>query len=675
MKVGIDVGGTFTDLYAFASDGRTATSKTPSTPPDFADGVMAALEAAEIDLREVETVVHGSTVVTNAVIERRFPKVAFLTTEGFRDLVQIGRYHRPSLYDPYGRKPPPLIPRRFLFEVPERVGARGEVVRPLDEPSMHRIAAALRDADVTSVGIGFINAYANPGHERSAGDLLAEGLPTVPVTLSSEVSPKVGALARFTTTMLSTVLRPVVGPYAGGLADRLRARGFDGALWFVASSGGMMAAAEIHRRPEHLFVSGPAGGVQGAIEIGGAIGADYLIALDMGGTSCDVTIVEGGRPFVASGYEIDFDLPLAIPTIDIRTIGAGGGSIASVDAGGVLQVGPRSAGAVPGPACYARGGSEPTVTDADLLLGYLDPRRFLGGRMVLDRPAAEAAIGGLAERLGLDPVETALGVVRVVNEHMAAAVREVSVDRGRDPRDYALLPFGGAGPVHALAIAEIIGIPKVVVPPLPDVLSAFGATALDVTHDAEGTLYAELATAEAAAIEDRFLELEAQARRALLDQGVDPADCSVRRVSELRYVGQTYEVPVDTPADLAAVGAVAVLQERFHGEHASRYGVADPESPVAIVNLRVTAVGATPKPPSARPAAGTAPGAPARRPVLFPGRSWRDVPIHQRRDLSVGASIDGPAVIEQPGSTVVVPDGWTVRVDGFANLIADRATR
>lgn len=504
MKVGIDVGGTFTDLFAFAADGRTVTSKVPSTPNDFTDGVLAALEAADIAPADVKTLVHGSTIATNAVIERRFPPAAFLTTEGFRDVVQIGRYHRPHLYDPYGQKPPLLIPRRAIFEASERIGAHGEVVQPLDEPALRQVARSLGNAGFVTVGIGFLNAYANSSHEQRARDILAEELPGVPVALSSEVSPKVGALGRFTTTMLSAALRPVAGSYVEALSARLRERGFAGALWFIISNGGVMAASEVEHRPEHLFVSGPAGGVQGAIETGRAIGASHLITMDMGGTSCDVAIVEQGRAFITSGYEIDFDMPLAIPTLDIRTIGAGGGSIAAVDAGGVLHVGPRSAGAAPGPACYGRGGTEATVTDADLLLGYLDAERFLGGEMPLDRAAAEAALARLGLQLGVDAMTAALGVVRVVNEQMAAAIREVSIDRGRDPRDYALLPFGGAGPVHALAVAESIGIPRVVVPPEPEVLSAFGATALDVTHDAEATVYVELDGAEAAAIEQRF---------------------------------------------------------------------------------------------------------------------------------------------------------------------------
>lgn len=672
MKVGIDVGGTFTDLFAFDASGRIVTSKTPSTPHDFTRGVMAALAAAEIDPAQVETLVHGSTIATNAVIERRLPPAAFITTAGFRDLVEIGRYHRPHLYDPYGQKPPPLIPRRAIFEAHERIGAHGEVVTPLDETALCELAATLRERRIATIGIGLLNAYANPAHEQRARDILAAELPGVPIALSTEVSPKIGALGRFTTTMLSAALRPVAGAYVETLSRQLRERRFSGTLWFIISSGGLLAAAEVEHRPEHLFVSGPAGGVQGAIEVGRALGTPRLITMDMGGTSCDVAVIEDGRPFITTSYEIDFDLPLAIPTIDIRAIGAGGGSIAAVDSGGVLQVGPRSAGAAPGPACYGQGGTEATVTDADLLLGYLDPDRFLGGAMPLDRSAAESALSRLGAQLGLDPVAAALGVVRVVNEHMAAAIREVSIDRGLDPRDYTLLPFGGAGPVHALAVAEIIGIPRVVVPPEPEVLSAFGATALDVTHDAEATAYAELDSADPAALEERCRDLAGRALAALAAQGLDPETCTLRRVAELRYVGQTYEVPVTAPDDFTADDALARLQDAFHAEHANRYGVSDPESPVALVNLRVTATGATEKPPvpSASSGASTAPG--SVRPVLFPGAGWQDVAIYQRKDLAEGMTLSGPTIIEQRGSTLVVPEGWTVVVDEFANLVAER---
>ena len=670
MKVGIDVGGTFTDLFGFAADGRMVTSKVPSTPPDFTEGVLAALEAAGIAPVDIETLVHGSTIATNAVIERRLPATAFLTTKGFRDLVQIGRYHRPRLYDPYGRKPPPLIPRRAIFEVPERIGSRGEVVHDLDEASLCRLAVALRHAGFKAVGIGFLNAYANPAHEHRARDLLADELPGIPIALSTDVSPKVGALGRFATTMLSAALRPVAGAYVDTLSTRLREKGFGGSLWFIISSGGVMAAGEVGRRPEHLFVSGPAGGVQGAIEIGRSLSARHLITMDMGGTSCDVTMIEGDRPFITSGYEIDFDLPLMVPTIDIRTIGAGGGSIAAVDPGGVLQVGPRSAGAIPGPACYGRGGHEATVTDADLVLGYLDPRRFLGGEMPLDRGAADSALGRLGNQLGLDPVAAAVGVVRVVNEHMAAAIREVSIDRGRDPRDYVLMPFGGAGPVHALAVAEIISIARVVVPPEPEVLSAFGATALDVTRDAEATFYVELAHADMVAVETRYRALEALALESLAEHGLEPASCTLSRVAELRYVGQTYEVPVDAPADVTVDGALEALQTAFHAEHASRYGVSDPSSPVALVNLRATAVSTTDKPPMRHGSATGTPVSSTRRQAYFLDTGWQDVPIYQRRELPSGWTLSGPAIVEQRGSTIVIPGSWVVSIDEAANLVA-----
>lgn len=674
MNVGIDVGGTFTDLYAFDrhGSGRTVTAKVSSTPHDFTDGVLNALAAANIDPTDVETLVHGSTIATNAVIERRFPTTAFLTTLGFRDLVQIGRYHRPGLYDPYGHKPAPLIPRRYIAEVQERIGARGDVVQPLDEMALGEIAAAFRANGVASLGVAFLNAYANPVHEQQAQACLRTLLPDVPIVISSEVSPKVGALGRFVTTMLSSALRPIVGTYVDRLSTRLAQQGFQGALWFIISNGGVMSADEVRHRPEQMFVSGPAGGVQGAIEVGQIVATGNLITMDMGGTSCDVTIIEDGRPFITSSFEIDFDMPVTVPTIDIRTIGAGGGSIAVVDRGGALQVGPRSAGAEPGPACYGRGGTEPTVTDADLILGYLDADRFLGGEMKLDLTSAREAIGGLSAQLGIEPTDGALGVVRLVNENMAAAIREVSIDRGRDPRDYTLLPFGGAGPVHALALAEIIGIPRVVVPPEPEVLSAFGATALSVKHDVEATHYAELAETDPTDLEAAFRRCDLQALDLLRRQGVAGVDCTIARVAEMRYVGQTYEVPVDAPEDMTWPGALGRLSSRFHAVHESLYGVADADAPVAVVNLRATATGQTTKPPAARTMSGSSATVHLRS-VYIPASGWTDVPVHWRWDLPAGVHIDGPAIIEQRGSTFVVQRGWTVRVDSAANLIAEQA--
>ena len=672
MKVGIDVGGTFTDLFAFGDDGQFATAKVLSTPHDFTDGVLAAIHAAGLNPSEITTLVHGSTIATNAVVQRRFPPTAFLTTQGFRDLVLIGRYRRPKLYDPYQRKPSPLIRRRNIYEVVERIDAKGKVVTPLDEAAIRAVGERLRAGGIQSLAIGFLNSYSNPVHEKRAAQLVAEVNPELAIAMSHRVTPKIGALGRFITTILSAALRPVAGDYVDRLSSRLTEQGFQGMLWFVISNGGMMLAEEVHHRPETMFVSGPAAGAEGALQVGRLLGLDHLITLDMGGTSCDVTIIESGRLSVTSAYEIDFDMPLTIPTIDIRTIGAGGGSIAWIDRGGSLEVGPQSAGADPGPACYGRGGREATVTDADLLLGYIDPNRFLGGEMRLDVAAAERAVGTLAQQLGLSMTDTAVGVVRVVNEHMAAAIREVSIDRGRDPRDYTLLPFGGAGPMHAIALAEIIGIPRVMVPPEPEVLSAFGAIALDVKIDVETTSYSELRDVDVNQLEGQFRTLEMQGRELLVQQGVNPSDIDILRVAELRYVGQTYEVPVDAPVDFADDGALQALEAAFHREHERLYGVSDPESPVAIVNLRVTATGRTAKPslPPALPKGRAIPC--AQRTAYFPRIGYVETPIYWRPDLPVGTEIRGPAIIEQRGSTFVVADGWVATVDVSGSLLAER---
>jgi N-methylhydantoinase A len=675
MKVGIDVGGTFTDLFSFSdSSSPVVTSKVSSTPKDFTEGVVQAIDAADIAVADIDVLVHGSTIATNAVIQRRFPRTAFLTTAGFRDLVQIGRYHRPKLYDPYQHKPDPIIKRRDIFEVSERMSSRGEITQPLNREQIDTLAEELRARGIESVAVAYLNSYANPTHERETARLLLDSLPDLDIALSSDVSPKIGALERFVTTMLSASLRPVVGGYVSRLERRLKERGFAGTLWFVLSNGGVMLAHDLRTRPEQTFVSGPAAGVQGALHVAEQLGQRSVITLDMGGTSCDVTIVEDGRPFISTSYEIEFDMPLATPVIDIRTIGAGGGSIAWVDPGGGLQVGPQSAGAEPGPACYDRGGTEPTVTDANLVLGYLDDQRFLGGQMTLNRQAAETAVEMLAKRMQLDVLHAAEGIRRIVNENMAAAIREVSTDRGRDPRDFALIPFGGAGPLHAIALAESIGIPRVVVPPEPEVLSAFGATVLDVRIDAELTRYTEDILAAVHDLESAYQDLADQGKKSLNAQGIPDDQIRTERVAELRYIGQTYEVPVRAPVDLTSSGAAETLIADFHAEHESVYGVSDPDAPVAIVNLRVAVSADMEKPPAlAAFVPETDSGEIQTRQVFVQGQGMVTFRVYWRADLNPGTSIVGPAVIEQRGSTFVVPDGWSVQVDESLSLIAERS--
>jgi N-methylhydantoinase A len=665
MRVGIDIGGTFTDLCA-REGGSTLTAKAPSTPDDFTRGVLDVLEEGGVDLAGVDTLVHGSTVGINALLQRSFPEPALVTTEGFRDVLEIGRYHRPRLYDPYGRKPAPLVARRNRLTVPERIGSDGTEVRPLDEAAARRVAGQIDAAGIRQVAVAFVNAYANGAHERRMAELLRETVPGVHVALSSEVMPKVRALPRITMTVLNAALHPVVGAYLSRLSGALRERGFDGTLWIVRSNGGVMSAELAADRPEASILSGPAAGVMGVAQIAAEAGIGRLVALDMGGTSCDVATIEGGEAQITTEAELDWDMPMAAPMVDVRSIGAGGGSIASIDSGGTLRVGPRSAGAVPGPACYGRGGAEPTVTDANLVLGLLSAEARLGGRVALDVAAARSALAAPARALGLSEAECAAGVRRIVNENMSNAVRGVLTARGRDPRDFVLVAYGGAAGLHACEIARLLGIPRVLLPGRAGVLSAFGCTVMDVRHDSEQTFYAPLHELEPARLRAALDSLERSGAAELTRQGIEDHAIATRRVAAMRYVGQSYELEVPLPGDGLNRAALEQLRADFDSRHRDVHGVAS-EDPVAIVNIRCSLTGTLPAgaaPAPERGASGREAGtrdAGARE--VFDEAQGATVEARVLRGLpSTGEALGGPCLIELPESTVWLPPGTEASV-------------
>jgi N-methylhydantoinase A len=678
LQVGVDVGGTFTDLFAWDADApeaeRVRQAKVLSTPEDPSIGFLRAIEVAGIDASQISTVVHGTTIATNALIERRFPEPALVTTQGFRDVLEIGRQRRKSLYDPYQSKTPPLIARQRRFTVPEKLGADGSTVIPLDRDEARRVAEEIAAMGISNIAVAFINAYQDGRHEREMRDVLLEVIPEAKIALSSETRPKMRELGRFVTTAIRASLLPVVGDYLERVQDKLRAAGCTAPLYIVKSNGGMMSASTARERPEEMIESGPAGGVAAGSYLSSLMESSSLIITDVGGTSFEASLLEDGVGLVTDEYEIEWERPVITPMLDIRSIGAGGGSIAWLDDGGSLRVGPKSAGADPGPACYGRGGTQPTVTDANLVLGRIDPA--LGGKLQLDAEAATEAIRSVAEPLGLSVLNCAEGITQIVSENMAVAIRMVSTDRGRDPRDHTLVAFGGAGGLHAYEIARAVGIDNVLVPPFAGVACAFGATTMDVRHDLERTFYSGLDDVDLDALNEAFASLEGEVRELLAADSVSRGDVTLERSAQMRYVGQSYEVTTPMPDGRLDEAAVAALGEAFNAVHEREYGVASSEFPVALVTLRVTGVGTTIKPDAddlaaalgAQHAQTNGGGSVKERRQAYFGGRHHDVDVHDVARLTAGQEIPGPAIIEQLDGVIVVPPGSVAQADRFDNV-------
>jgi N-methylhydantoinase A len=695
-RLGIDVGGTFTDAVLLDErSGATRRAKVPSTPADPSEGFMAAaqrlLREAQVAPSTVSSVVHGTTVATNAIIEGKVARTGFVTTEGFRDLLEIARQIRPALYDLRFEKPPPLVPRHLCFGVPERLDAQGRVLVPLDEAAVRRAAAWLRREGVESVAVCFLHSYLNPAHERRAGELLRAVFPAAAVSLSAEVAPEFREYFRASTTVINAGIRPVVARYLEEIERRLREAGLSAELLVMQSSGGVFAAAAARERPVFMVESGPAAGVIAAAYLGQTLGYPDVIAVDMGGTTAKAALVQNGTPRVTRDYEVGAaarpttggapasGYPIRTPVIDLVEIGAGGGSIAWVDSGGALRVGPRSAGSDPGPACYGRGGTEPTVTDANLLLGRLNPRYFLGGELELDVEAARRAIQERCARpLGLDAVAAAHGIVEIANAAMVNALRLVSVQRGHDPRGFVLVAFGGAGPAHANRLAAETGTPTTLIPVSPGTASALGLLATDLTHDYAATVMQRLDRLDASAVEAACRSLEAQGRAALGREGIAPEQMRCLRQADLRYAGQGYELTVPLPDGALGPDAVARLLARFHEEHERAYGYGAPEEPVELVNLRLSAVGTIARPRLRELQRGSRDAAAARkatRPVYYAERGgYVECPIYDRDRLGAGCVVEGPAVVEEFDSTTVIHPGYRAVVDRFGHLLLGRDT-
>lgn len=674
LRIAVDVGGTFTDATLWNPRGeRLVAAKAPTTPADRAVGVLAAvrlaLEVAGERPEHVRELIHGSTTGTNALIERTGAKVGLLTTKGFRDVLEIGRIMRPEtgLYDVTVDRPPPLVPRRLRREAAERLDAQGRVLVPLRAADVEAAARFFAQEQVEAVAICFLFAFLDPTHEERAAEILARRLPGVPVSLSSRICPEIREYERTSTTVMNAYLTPVMGAYLDSLARQVKAAlGEAVKLSVIQANGGSTAIAEARKKALTTVNSGPAGGVVAAAFYGRHHGRDRLVSVDMGGTSFDIGLVEDGATKVTTEGSFQ-DLPVRIPIIDLHIIGAGGGSIAWQDPGGALAVGPHSAGAQPGPACYGRGGTQPTVTDANLVLGRLSAEYFNGGRMPLDVEAARRAVADLAKAMGLAVEETALGIIRVVNANMVKGIAAVTILRGIDVRDFALLSFGGAGGVHAVDLAHALAMTEAIVPPLPGTFSAVGLLVTDVRHDHVAALGGIVSTAlDPAAIEAHYRRMEDEARAALAAQGFAAGSIDLVRTADLKVKGQTYELSLPLPGHGPVdARAIAALLESFAQLYRSRYAFFFDGEPIELVNLRVAALGRNRPVALARPAPDGADPVRARkgeRPVYFEKLGFVRTAVYDRERLRPRHRVAGPAVIEEETSSTLVPPGFAALV-------------
>ena len=684
VRLGVDIGGTFTDIVVTRPDGTVLVSKVSSTPDDpgraVVRGVEALLRSAAIAPSEVGEVVHGTTVASNTILQKKGAHTGLLTTRGFRDVLEIGRIRTPDLFDLTWEKPVPLVERRWRMEVDERMGADGRVVRALDPASVDAAMERLVAEGVTSVAVCFVNSYVNPAHEAATERLLRERYPALDVTASYRVLPEIKEYERTSTTVVNAYLLPVMRRYLANLADGLTRIGVRAPLLVVASNGGVVGAAAAGERPVFCVGSGPAAGVVGAARLGTVSGAPDLIAFDMGGTTAKASLVEGGRVSLTTEYEFREGIStssrfikaggymLKVPAVDVAEVGAGAGSIAWIDAGGLLRVGPESAGAAPGPACYALGGTRPTVTDANVVLGFLNPAYLAGGELRLDaRRAHDAIARNVAQPLGLSVADAAHGIREVANASMARAIRAVTIERGRDPRDYTLVAFGGSGPVHAVDVARALEIRRVLVPISPGVFTAVGMLASDLEHHFVRAHAGTLASVDPRAATSALTEMARDARAMLASEGYAAEATRLAFAADLRYEGQGSELTVALPGEIFDDAAVAALTDGFRAEYATSYGYAT-EEPLELVNFRLVATGVRGNRLDFRSLTVAArPAVASRRPVVFArGAKPTDTPVQPRESVD---KLDGPAIIEAYDSTIVLPPGCTAATDGGGNLL------
>jgi N-methylhydantoinase A len=680
-RVGFDVGGTFTDFVLQSPSGELLAAKRLTTYPDPSEACLAGLDAlieqGGVPWTDVAQAIHGTTLGSNIVIERKARGVGLLTTRGFRDVLIIGREKRYQVYDLQIEKPAPLIRRRLIGEVTERILADGTVRTPLDEADARRAIRQLVSRGVTTLAVCLLHSYLNPAHERRLAALVAEEAPNVTVTLSHEVSPTFREYERASTTVVNAYVMTAIREYLRGLATATTRRGYRGRLFVMQSSGGIATAEAMQRYPVRMIESGPAAGALMAAAYGELTGHRDLIAFDMGGTTAKLALIERGRPATTTAFELHrvnnapgSGLPMNIQAIDLVEIGAGGGSIAQARLG-VISVGPESASSVPGPVCYGRGGLQPTVTDADVVLGYINPDYFAGGSIALQPGAAAWAIEEtIARPLGLSLEDAAWGIHTIVNTNMELATRVVSIERGRDPRDLTLVAFGGSGPVHGCRLAQALGIPWVILPAAAGVTAAIGLLAAEVKFDIARTYVRRLDAANPTHLTSMFEEMAGQAVEVVRESAV-AGEVTVARSADARYVGQGYELTVPVPLGRLDAAALARVRASFDDIYTARYGYANPDQPVEIVTWKLSAIGGAPRialAKAARSGDGSRKG--VRRAYFPEARGYADTPVYDRYALTPGMSLTGPAIVEERESTTVLPPGVTATVDEYANLLA-----
>ncbi len=669
-RLAIDIGGTFTDVVFGNEVGVISTLKVPTTPEDITVGILAGLEKVGATPASLDAFVHGTTIALNALLERKTPEVGLITTAGFRDVLEIMRTNRSNMYDLQQEKPVPLVSRQWRREIGARMDYRGRSVADVDADEVRAIARDFVAAGISTVAVCLLHAYANAAHEEAVAAVLRVESPGVDVSLSADVSRVWREFERTSTTVSNAATKPIVSTYLERLESSLSERGFAGQVLIMQSNGGVMSAADARRRPVATLMSGPVGGVTGATEL--ARSGDErrsFVTLDIGGTSADVAIIDRGEPVTRSVGHIGA-WPVMVPMIDIESIGAGGGSIAGVDEFGGLTVGPESAGARPGPACYGHGGSEATVTDANLVLGRINPSYFLGGELELDVAAARAAIErSVAQPYGMSCEEAAQGIVTVINSNMTRLLWEVMIGRGYDPRDFSLLAFGGAGPLHACELAAALGIRDVAVPGEPGVFSAFGILMADARHDYERMLVGAGLELQSGDLEAAFVELEERGRAQIEAEHAGYDEIEAIRAAELRYAGQDHPLSVELPARGDSADSLSVAQERFHGKHDRLYGFRRDDTPVELVRIQVSVIGRIARPPLQERNGTHHAGVETKGArQLYLSGEFRECPIYDRGQFPAGAALVGPAVVEEPGSTTFVPPDFELVVPGDGTM-------
>ena len=685
-RVGIDIGGTFTDMLLVADDGSAVIGKTLTTPGDpslaVENALAPVLKNGSVKKGERGTLIHGTTLVTNALIERKGAPTALLTTAGFRDAVEIAREHRYELYDLNLDLPKPLVPRHLRFDVPERMAADGSVLEPLDETFVRRLVTELRDKGIKAIGVCYLNSFRNPAHEQRTAEIIAEAAPAMRVSLSSEVVAEIREFQRTSTTLANVYVQERVSDYLAQLQSRLDKIGFAGSFFVMLSSGGIATRDTSSRFPVRLLESGPAAGAIAAAEAGMRAGHRDLLSFDMGGTTAKLCVIDGGQPLKTHEFEVDrvyrfrkgSGLPVRIPVIDMIEIGAGGGSIARVDALGLLKVGPQSSGADPGPVCYRQGGTEPTVTDADLVLGYLDPNYFLGGKMSLDLEGARGALARLGERLHMSAEQAAWGIHQIVNENMANAARAHLGERGKDPRRMPMYAFGGAGPVHGYRVAEILRLPALISPFGAGVGSTFGLLAAPLAFDFVRSAYSRLDQLDWRFANGLLNEMAEEGRKVLESSGLAQSEINYQRTADMRYVGQGHEVSVALPDGDLGAAHLAQITAEFEATYRGLYGRKGPEVPLEVINWRVVASG--PRPPmnlrlSRDAAQRSEPRKGARRAYFPESGGYVETAVYDRYALQPGMTFTGPAIVEERESTLIVGARGQARIDERLNVVVE----